>query len=157
MSLNETQASIESPGCALTMTTNEELSLILPPKLVVMLELPLTLCPVAMAIVNRSGLWMLAGFLLLGWVMARMTVQRRRRRVRQNGEDREIQRRLDAKVSTALPLSDAPIEVQRWQVAMFDLQRELKGELDSRIAITQSLMRQLDQRIAVLQELEKGR
>ncbi|EMI40591.1 MULTISPECIES: hypothetical protein [Pirellulaceae] len=122
-----------------------------------MFDFPFIDSPIAMAIVNRDGLWMLAGFLLLGWVMARMTVKRRRRKIRQKGEDREMQRRLDAKVSTALPLSDAPIELQRWQVAMFDLQRELKGELDSRIAITQSLMRQLDQRIAVLQELENER
>ncbi|EMI56143.1 hypothetical protein [Rhodopirellula sallentina] len=113
--------------------------------------------PVATALVDRNGLWMLAGFLLLGWVMARMTVQRRRRQIRQRGEEREIQRRLDKTSSTALPLSDAPVEVQRWQVAMFDLQRELKGELDSRIAVTQSLMRQLDQRIAVLQEMNKER
>ncbi|MFG0255706.1 MAG: hypothetical protein ACF787_11535 [Rhodopirellula sp. JB053] len=113
--------------------------------------------PIAMALVERNGLWMLAGFLLLGWVMARMTVQRRRRQIRQRGEEREIQRRLDKTTSTALPLSDAPVEVQRWQVAMYDLQRELKGELDSRIAVTQSLMRQLDQRIAVLQEMNKKR
>ncbi|MFG0289355.1 MAG: hypothetical protein ACF8CQ_14340 [Rhodopirellula sp. JB044] len=113
--------------------------------------------PIAMALVERNGLWMLAGFLLLGWVMARMTVQRRRRQIRQRGEEREIQRRLDKTTSTALPLSDAPVEVQRWQVAMYDLQRELKGELDSRIAVTQSLMRQLDQRIAVLQEMNKER
>jgi len=112
---------------------------------------------IAMVLANRNGLWMLAGFLLLGWVMARMTVQRRKRNVRQKGEDRELQRKIARDRPTALPLSDAPVELQRWQVAMFDLQRELKGELDSRIAITQSLMRQLDQRIAVLQELQENR
>lgn len=112
---------------------------------------------IAMALIDRSGMWMLAGFLLLGWVLARMTVQRRKRGVRQKNEDREMQRRFDSDRPTALPLSDAPVELQRWQVAMFDLQRELKGELDSRIAITQALMRQLDQRIAVLQELKKDR
>lgn len=111
----------------------------------------------AMAIVDRTGLWMLAGFLLLGWVMARMTVQRRKRGVRQKSEAAEMQRRLDSDKPTALPLSDAPVELQRWQVAMFDLQRDLKGELDSRIAITQALIRQLDQRIAVLQELKRKR
>lgn len=117
-------------------------------------------CPqplIAMAILDRSGLWMLAGFLLLGWVMARMAVQRRKRSVRQRSEGVEMQRRLDCDRPTALPLSDAPVELQRWQVAMFDLQRELKGELDSRIAVTQALMRQLDQRIAVLQELQRDR
>ena len=108
----------------------------------------------AMTLLDRSGLWMLGGFLMLGWVLARMTVQRRRARVRQRQEDREIQSRLDATNASALPLSDAPPETQRWQVAMFDLQRELKGELDSRIAVTQSLIRQLDQRIARIEKLQ---
>ncbi|TWT97435.1 hypothetical protein [Neorhodopirellula pilleata] len=108
-----------------------------------------------MTLQDRSGLWMLGGFLLLGWVLARMTVQRRRNRVRQQHEDREIQRRLNATSASALPLSDAPPETQRWQVAMFDLQRELKGELDSRIAVTQSLIRQLDERIATIEQLQK--
>lgn len=98
---------------------------------------------------------MLGGFLMLGWVLARMTVQRRRSRVRQKQEDREIQKRLNATNVSALPLSDAPQETQRWQVAMFDLQRELKGELDSRIAVTQSLIRQLDQRIATIEQLQE--
>lgn len=56
---------------------------------------------------------------------------------------------------TALPLSDAPIETQRWQIALFDLQRELKGELDSRIAVIQMLMRQVDEKIAKLESLNK--
>lgn len=121
-----------------------------------MFDLLFPLPLLALAINNLGGMWMLAGFLLLGWVLARMTVQRRKRSIRQRGEDREMQRRLDTSRPTALPLSDAPVELQRWQVAMFDLQRELKGELDSRIAITQALVRQLDQRIAVLQELKKS-
>lgn len=110
----------------------------------------------AMTITSKAGLWMFAGLLLLGWVLARVSVQRRKRLVRQKSEDREMQRRLNADRPSALPLSDAPPELQRWQVAMFDLQRELKGELDSRIAITQALMRQLDQRIAVLEQLKES-
>ena len=109
-----------------------------------------------MTIVDRSGLWMLGGFVMLGWVLARTTVARRRKRVRHKQEDHEIRRRLDATNETALPLSDAPPETQRWQVAMFDLQRELKGELDSRVAVTQSLIQQLDQRIAKIEQLEKN-
>lgn len=109
----------------------------------------------AMTLLDRSGLWMLGGFLILGWVLARMTVQRRKARVRQDREHRDMQTKLDSTRKTALPLSDAPPETQRWQVAMFDLQRELKGELDSRIAVTQSLIRQLDQRIAKIENLEE--
>ncbi|SMP50571.1 hypothetical protein SAMN06265222_103128 [Neorhodopirellula lusitana] len=109
----------------------------------------------SMTLMDRSGLWMLGGFAMLGWVLARMTVQRRKRRLQDDRENRETQRRLDSNHSSALPLSDAPVETQRWQVAMFDLQRELKGELDSRIAVTQGLIRQLDQRIARMDELEQ--
>jgi hypothetical protein len=121
-------------------------------------------CPLFLAesalppiVLERSSLWMLAGFVLLGWVMARMTIRRKKNAVRQGRDDRETQRRLARTRPTSLPLSDAPEETQRWQVAMFDLQRELKGELDSRIAITQSLIRQLDQRIQTLQQLQSGR
>lgn len=108
----------------------------------------------SMTLMDRGGLWMVAGFLILGWVLARMTVKRRRNRVRQKQEDRDVQKRINSTSVSALPLSDAPPETQRWQVAMFDLQRELKGELDSRIAVTQSLIRQLDQRIATIERLE---
>lgn len=104
---------------------------------------------------DRGTLWLVAGFLMLGWVMARMTITRRRKGIQQRSENREVHRRLETKSNTALPLSDAPVETQRWQVAMFDLQRELTGELDTRVAIVQNLLRQVDQRIAVLQELEK--
>jgi hypothetical protein len=104
---------------------------------------------------DRGTLWLVAGFLLLGWVLARMTISRKKKAIQQRGESRETQRRLDSEVKTALPLSDAPIETQRWQVAMFDLQRELTGDLDTRIAVVQNLIRQADQRIAVLQELER--
>ena len=110
--------------------------------------------PIAVTLIDRSGLWMLAGFLLLGWVMARMSLQRRKARIDQRSEEHEVRRRLSSDRPKSLPLSDAPIETQRWQVAMFDLQRELKGELDSRIAITQSLIRQLDQRIAQIESLQ---
>ncbi len=46
------------------------------------------------------------------------------------------------------------METQRWQVAMFDLQRELKAELDTRISIVQALIRQLDERIETLAAIE---
>ena len=55
-----------------------------------------------------------------------------------------------------MPLCDAPAETQRWQAALFDLQRELKAELDTRIAIVQSLVRHADQRIEQLRQLESG-
>ncbi|MFG0264095.1 MAG: hypothetical protein ACF8AM_02960 [Rhodopirellula sp. JB055] len=104
---------------------------------------------------DRGTMWLVAGFLMLGWALARMTISRRKKAIQQRGESRETQRRLDSATKTALPLSDAPQETQRWQVAMFDLQRELMGDLDTRVAVVQSLIRQADQRIAMLQELER--
>lgn len=104
--------------------------------------------------IARGDLWMLAGFVLIGWVLARMTIRRRRRLQQQDRENREAEQRLHHQRQSAAPLSDAPEETQRWQVAMFELQRELKGELDSRIAIVQGLLRQVDERIARAEELE---
>ena len=49
-----------------------------------------------------------------------------------------------------MPLADAPVETLRWQAAMFDLQRDLKAELDTKIAVVQSLLREVDQRLAKL-------
>ncbi|MEO9595304.1 MAG: hypothetical protein ABJG45_27405, partial [Rhodopirellula bahusiensis] len=41
---------------------------------------------------DRGMLWLVAGFLLLGWVLARMTISRRRKAIQQRGESRETQR-----------------------------------------------------------------
>lgn len=104
--------------------------------------------------IQKSQLWLLAGFVLLVWVMARRQVKERKR---VNLEARVANREL-AKIRNqkepAVPLCDAPAETQRWQAAIFDLQRELKAELDTRISIVQSLIRMADQRIARLEALE---
>jgi hypothetical protein len=55
-----------------------------------------------------------------------------------------------------LALADAPAEVNRWQVEMHELARDLKGELDTRIAILQILLRQADQTAARLRGLGLG-
>ncbi len=99
---------------------------------------------------------MVGGFVMLGWVLARRQIAMRKR---VNLSTREANRQLKAireQTQPALPLSDAPAETQRWQVAMFDLQRELTAELDTRIAIVQSLVRHADQRIAQLRQLESA-
>ena len=54
----------------------------------------------------------------------------------------------------SVPLSGAPVETQRWQAAMFDLQRELKAELDTRIVIVQTLLKQVDHKIEALSTLQ---
>ena len=98
---------------------------------------------------------MLAGFVVLGWTLARMTIRRRRRIAAEKRQHRESEQKLSDEHISALPISDAPPETQRWYVAMFELQRELKAELDSRIAIVQNLVRQADEKIARLESLEQ--
>jgi hypothetical protein len=103
----------------------------------------------------QSAQWlMLAGFVMLGWVLARRQL-RMRKRVNRDAKaaNRALQKIRDSR-EPAVPLADAPAETQRWQVALFDLQRELKAELDSRIHVVHSLMRQLDDRIERLARLE---
>ena len=108
----------------------------------------------SLADLQNAQLLMLAGFVLLGWVLARRQLKMRKRVHR---DARAANKQLNAirqRGEPSLPLADAPPETQRWQVAMFDLQRELKAELDTRIVIVQSLMRQLDARIERLSQLD---
>ncbi|TWU58812.1 hypothetical protein Poly51_15920 [Rubripirellula tenax] len=109
---------------------------------------------IAMAEVQRSQFLAVAGFVMLGWVLARRTL-RNRKRVNQDtrAANKELHRIRTSKPS-ALPLADAPPETQRWQVALFDTQRELKAELDTRIVIVQTLLRQVDAKIRHLSELQ---
>lgn len=44
-----------------------------------------------------------------------------------------------------LALSDAPAEIARWQVEMYELSRELKGEIDTKLALLQLLIRQANE------------
>ncbi len=99
---------------------------------------------------------MVAGFVMLGWVLARRTIKMRKR-VNQDAKaaNKAIQQIREHK-EPAVPLCDAPAETQRWQAAMFDLQRELKAELDTRIVVVQTLLRQVDQRIEHLSALESS-
>lgn len=108
------------------------------------------------AFFETPQLWMLAGFLMLGWVLARRTIYRRKRLVKENRESKAAMKKLMVKTDPAVPLCDAPVETQRWQIAMFDLQRELKADLDTRIAVVQSLVRMADERIAELSRLESA-
>ena len=104
----------------------------------------------AIAEMQSAQLLMVAGFIMLGWVLARRQLSLRSRVNRETRvTDKALKEIREAK-QPSVPLADAPVETQRWQVAMFDLQRELKAELDTRIVVVQSLMRQLDQRIDVL-------
>ena len=103
-----------------------------------------------------AQLWMVAGFLILGWVLARRQMKMGKRVNRESRAANRELKKIQTRKDPVLPLSDAPPETQRWQVAMFDLQRELTAELDTRISIVQTLLNQVDGRIKRLEELEAG-
>ncbi len=99
----------------------------------------------------QSQMMLLAGMLLLGWMLARRQLRSRGKAITQHQTDRELRRqRAEADQPRGVPLAAAPPEVQRWQVEMFELQRDLKAELDMKIVVVQSLIRQADERIATL-------
>jgi len=100
-----------------------------------------------LAELDRPQLMMLAGLVMLGWILIRRSIGRRKQSHREGRETERVLRGLGEPKQTAVPLCDAPRDTQRWQVAMFDLQRELKAELDTRISVAQTLLRQADERI----------
>jgi len=104
----------------------------------------------------QSQMMLVAGLVMLGWMLIRRQLRSRRRMHDLDLSTRDLRIQL-AKVDkpTGVPLSSAPIETQRWQVEMMDLQRELKAELDTKIMVMQVLIRQADERIASLRHLAK--
>ena len=115
-----------------------------------MLLLGRALTPLAFAAadrpVQRAQYMLFAGFILLGWVLARRTIRgRRKNREANRAADRELRRVRESK-SPAVPLADAPVDTLRWQAGLMDLQRELTAEMDTRIAVVQSLIDQVDER-----------
>lgn len=105
---------------------------------------------------QRAQLLMVAGFVMLGWVLARRQIGLRKKVNRDARASDRALRKIREHVDPIMPLSDAPPETQRWQVALFDLQRELKADLDTRIVVVQTLLQQVDQRIAHLESLNGG-
>lgn len=107
-----------------------------------------------LADMQQAQLLMVAGFVMLGWVLARRQIGMRKRVNRDARAANKAIQQIREHKEPAVPLCDAPAETQRWQVAMFDLQRELKAELDTRILVVQTLLRQVDQRIERLSALQ---
>ncbi len=109
---------------------------------------------IAVADVQRSQFLAVAGFVMLGWILARRTLKMRKRvNADTRAATKELKKIRNSK-APVLPLSDAPPETQRWQVALFETQRELKAELDTRIVIVQTLLRQVDAKVRRLSELQ---
>lgn len=51
-----------------------------------------------------------------------------------------------------LALSDAPPELSRWQVEMYELSRDLKGEIDTKLALLEVLTRNANEACARLEK-----
>ncbi|MDG2220707.1 MAG: hypothetical protein P8L85_04970 [Rubripirellula sp.] len=92
---------------------------------------------------------------MLGWVLARRQIKSRRQLNQNARVAKKAVKAIRNYKDPAVPLSGAPVETQRWQAAMFDLQRELKADLDTRIVIVQTLLQQVDQRIDRLENLQR--
>jgi len=105
---------------------------------------------------QQSQMMLLAGIILMGWILMRRQIKARFRQNSQSRTDHEFAKTLArADSPRGIPLASAPPETQRWQAEMLDLQRELKAELDMKIVVVQSLIRQADEKIAKLSALKQ--
>jgi hypothetical protein len=105
----------------------------------------------------RAQMMLLAGISLMIWVLFRRNIRARRNRRRQDAELRVERKKWAARATSGAPLADAPADVARWQSGMFDLHRELRADLDTKIAVVQSMVRLADQRIETLRNLNEER
>lgn len=105
---------------------------------------------------QQAQMMLLAGLVLMGWVLIRRQLRARYRQHTQSLSDRDFAKKL-AQVDSprGVPLASAPVDTQRWQAEMLDLQRELKAELDMKIAVVQALIRQADEKIETLGSLTR--
>jgi hypothetical protein len=104
---------------------------------------------------QQSQMMLLAGVVLMGWILIRRQLKWRQRRVERDNYGDFANRRSQPETSAGVPLASAPQETQRWHAEMFELQRELKAELDMKIAVVQSLLRQADETIDRLGSLKQ--
>ena len=81
-----------------------------------------------------SGLMLVAGMVVLMWV-----VFRQRNRNRRASKSTPVGRLEPYQSQTLSPLA-APPEAIRWQVEMHETARDLKAEIDSKLALLQSLV-----------------
>lgn len=88
---------------------------------------------------NPADGMFLAGVALLTIICLRKWYRHYGKRARLRRQRRENKRPRDQK-SNSQPLLDAPTDVLRWQVEMHDLSRDLKAELDSKIAALQAVI-----------------
>lgn len=88
---------------------------------------------------HTSTILMVAGLALASFVLLRGSLGRWGRPRSKGGETAEV-RRIFGERSRDTALADAPAEVLRWQVEMHETARDLKAELDSKLAAMQALI-----------------
>jgi hypothetical protein len=110
----------------------------------------------AMANMQAAQFLMVGGFVMLAWVLVRRRIRTGKRFHQETRAANKVIKGMRHRKEPSIPLSDAPAETQRWQAAMFDLQRELKAEMDTRIMVVQTLLNQADDRIAKLNGVQAG-
>ncbi|MBL8890737.1 MAG: hypothetical protein JNL67_12230 [Planctomycetaceae bacterium] len=91
--------------------------------------------------------------LILGWVIFRSILRRRLQGqqptpLKQVADVKAELDRIESRGSRAL--RDAPAEVLRWQAEIFELTRDIHGQLDTKIALLAATIRLADQRLAEL-------
>ena len=99
-----------------------------------------------------SQMMLLAGMIMLAWILIRRNLKMRQRSRVTDREVRQMQRKA-VEPPRGAPLADAPPDVLKWQSAMFELQRDLKAELDTKILVVETLLRQADQTIDSLERV----
>lgn len=94
--------------------------------------------------------------LVFCWVMLRLTLKRGGKRKQLSPERQVLKTRQDADKRgprADKALGDAPAEILRWQVEMTETARDLRADLDSRLALLNATIRLSDQRIAEMKKL----
>jgi hypothetical protein len=104
---------------------------------------------------QQSQMMLLGGIILMGWTLIRRQIRAKHRQHQQDRSSSNVAAQLyRTGTSEGVPLASAPPDTQRWQVEMLQLQRELKAELDMKIAVVQSLLRQADEKIDQLNTIK---
>jgi flagellar biosynthesis/type III secretory pathway M-ring protein FliF/YscJ len=95
------------------------------------------------------------GLLVLGWVIFRSIVRRSQQARKASPQQQVADVKLEVdKLETRgdRRLRDAPPEFQRWQVEIFEIARDIYGQVDTKIALLAATIRLAEQRLAELKQ-----
>ena len=89
---------------------------------------------------GTTTLLLCAGIALASWLLLRGSKGGWAKSQRATADPREVRRSL-VETSRDMALSDAPPEVLRWHVELHETARDLKAEIDTKLAALQALTR----------------